>query len=159
MAWLLSCVGGDGEEGFSRRDGEGSIALGYEGQCEFLGLSCIPQSEPLDGQALVFDVRRGAHSIGSNVRDAAAYLLWSLARAGSPSDIAPFANEIATQLVAVACYDREVSIRRAASAAFQEHVGRMGLFPHGIDVLRKTDFYSVSVRRTAFLVAAPQVAE
>jgi hypothetical protein len=32
------------------------------------------------------------------------------------------------------------------------------LFPHGIDVLRKTDFYSVSVRRSAFLVAAPQVA-
>lgn len=33
------------------------------------------------------------------------------------------------------------------------------LFPHGIDVLRKTDFYAVSVRRNAFTVAAPQVAE
>jgi hypothetical protein len=33
------------------------------------------------------------------------------------------------------------------------------LFPHGIDVLRKTDFYAVSVRRNSFLVAAPQVAE
>jgi len=33
------------------------------------------------------------------------------------------------------------------------------MFPHGIDVLRKTDFYSVSVRRNAFLIAAPQVAE
>ncbi|KAG6377101.1 hypothetical protein JVT61DRAFT_1152 [Boletus reticuloceps] len=34
-----------------------------------------------------------------------------------------------------------------------------GLFAHGIDVLRKTDFYSVSIRRNAFLTAAPQVAE
>lgn len=35
----------------------------------------------------------------------------------------------------------------------------MSLFPHGIDILRKTDFYAVSVRRNAFLVAAPQIAE
>lgn len=33
------------------------------------------------------------------------------------------------------------------------------LFPHGIDVLGKTDFYAVSVRRNAFLTAAPQVAK
>ena len=33
------------------------------------------------------------------------------------------------------------------------------VFPHGIDVIRKTDFYAVSVRRHAFLEAAPQVAE
>ncbi|KAG9121768.1 hypothetical protein FRC07_002140, partial [Ceratobasidium sp. 392] len=33
-----------------------------------------------------------------------------------------------------------------------------GSIPHGIDVLRATDFYAVSIRRNAFLVAAPQVA-
>lgn len=33
------------------------------------------------------------------------------------------------------------------------------LFPHGIDVLGETDFYAVSVRRNAFLTAAPQVAK
>ncbi|KAJ9116353.1 hypothetical protein QFC22_004794 [Naganishia vaughanmartiniae] len=109
-------------------------------------------------KALNFDIRRGAHSIGSNVRDAAAYLIWSLARALPPSTIRPYTDRIAQVLVSVACFDREVGIRRAASAAFQEHVGRMGMFPHGIDVLRKTDFYAVSVRRTAFLVSAPQVA-
>lgn len=33
------------------------------------------------------------------------------------------------------------------------------IFPHGIDVLRKIDFFTISVRKRAFLEAAPQVAE
>jgi hypothetical protein len=77
--------------------------------------------------------------------------------------------EIATSLISVACFDREVGVRRAASAAFQEGVGRLvsdvlsyssqqGLYPEGIDVLGKTDFYSVSVRRIAFSNAATGVA-
>ncbi|KAG0693184.1 ARM repeat-containing protein [Suillus ampliporus] len=110
-------------------------------------------------KALYFDIRKGAHSIGSNVRDAAAYVIWALARAQDPKSFSPHARELAQWLVSVALFDREIHIRRAASAAFQEHVGRMALFPHGIDVLRKTDFYAVSVRRNAFTVAAPQVAE
>ncbi|KAJ7459837.1 TBCD protein [Mycena latifolia] len=110
-------------------------------------------------KALYFDLRKGAHSIGSSVRDAAAYVLWALARAQDPAALAPHSDNLARRLVTVALYDREIHIRRAASAAFQEHVGRTSLFPHGIDVLRKTDFYAVSVKRNAFLVAAPQVAE
>ena len=92
------------------------------------------------------------------MRDAAAYLLWSLSRACSPSALEGAAEDIAVTLVSVACFDREVGVRRAASAAFQEGVGRMGLYPEGIDVLAKTDFYSVSVRRTAFTTAAAGVA-
>ncbi|KAI6030933.1 TBCD protein [Pisolithus orientalis] len=110
-------------------------------------------------QALYFDIRKGAHSVGSNVRDAAAYVIWALARSQVRSSFSSHAPKLAEKLVAVSLFDRDVSIRRAASAAFQEHVGRMGLFAHGIDVLRKTDFYSVSIRRNAFLTAAPQVAE
>lgn len=34
-----------------------------------------------------------------------------------------------------------------------------GVFPHGIDVLRIADFFTVGLRRSAFLVAAPRVAE
>jgi len=85
----------------------------------------------------------------------------------------PFAADIATALIRAACFDREVGVRRAASAAFQEGVGRLvslieiglevsidrqGLYPEGIDVLGKTDFFSVSVRRVAFTTAAPAVA-
>ncbi|KAI0720503.1 TBCD protein [Cerioporus squamosus] len=110
-------------------------------------------------KALYFDIRKGAHSIGSNVRDAASYVLWSLARAQSVDALRPHALELARRLVAVSLFDREIHIRRAASAAFQEYVGRTSLFPHGIDVLRKTDFYAVGVRRNSFTIAAPEVAE
>lgn len=110
-------------------------------------------------KALYFDIRKGAHSIGSNVRDAATYALWSLPRAYEASNIAPLSEKLAKNLISVSTYDREVHIRRAASAAFQEYVGRTGVFPHGIDVLGKIDFFAVGVRRNAFLVAAPQVAE
>jgi hypothetical protein len=63
------------------------------------------------------------------VRDAASYVLWALARAQDPTALAPHADNLARRLVTVALYDREIHIRRAASAAFQEHVGRtVGLF-------------------------------
>ncbi|KAJ6559228.1 TBCD protein [Mycena vulgaris] len=121
--------------------------------------AALPELIEWLSKALYFDLRKGAHSIGSSVRDAAAYVLWALARAQDSAALAPHADHLARRLVTVALYDREIHIRRAASAAFQEYVGRTNLFPHGIDVLRKTDFYAVSVKRNAFLVAAPQVAE
>lgn len=92
------------------------------------------------------------------MRDAACYVLWALARAHDAAAIRPYAESLSHQLVCVTLLDRDVSIRRAASAAYQECVGRLGLFAHGIDVIRKTDFFAVSVRRNAFLECAPQVA-
>lgn len=92
------------------------------------------------------------------MRDAACYVLWALARAHDADAIRPYAQGLSHQLVCVTLLDRDISIRRAASAAFQECVGRLGLFAHGIDVIRKTDFFAVSVRRNAFLQCAPQVA-
>ncbi|KAG8991349.1 hypothetical protein FRB94_014621 [Tulasnella sp. JGI-2019a] len=109
-------------------------------------------------KALSYDIRKGAHSIGSNVRDATAYVLWSMARAQDAASIKPFALDLARRLVATSLFDREVQIRRAASAAFQENVGRMVPFPHGIEIIGKADFFTVSVRRNAFELAAPQVA-
>lgn len=75
-------------------------------------------------KALYFDVRKGAHSVGSSVRDAAAYVLWALARTQESDDLAPHTISLARRLVVVALFDREIQIRRAASAAFQEYVGR-----------------------------------
>lgn len=52
-------------------------------------------------------------------------MIWALARAQDPESFSPYARELAQWLVSVALFDREIHIRRAASAAFQEHVGRM----------------------------------
>lgn len=59
------------------------------------------------------------------MRDAAAYVIWALARTQSRKDFESYAQPLAEKLIVVALFDREVHIRRAASAAFQEHVGRM----------------------------------
>jgi hypothetical protein len=80
-------------------------------------------------QALTFDLRRASHSIGANVRDAAAYVLWSLSRACPPDELRPYADDMATGMICVACFDREVGVRRAASAAYQEGVGRLVRVP------------------------------
>lgn len=75
-------------------------------------------------QALLFDRKQGVQSIGAGVRDAAAYALWSLARVLRPEEVTTHAKALADHLVAVSLFDREIHIRRAASAAFQESVGR-----------------------------------
>ena len=76
--------------------------------------------------ALVFDVRRGAHSVGAHVRDAGAYVCWAMARAYPPTVLSRMLTVLAEPLLCCACYDREVNCRRAAAAAFQEAVGRTG---------------------------------
>ena len=48
----------------------------------------------------------------------------SIARAYETSIVRPHVPAIATALTVVALFDREVNVRRAASAAFQETVGR-----------------------------------
>ncbi|KAJ2751298.1 hypothetical protein H4S06_004173, partial [Coemansia sp. BCRC 34490] len=76
---------------------------------------------------LTYEIQRGNYSVGSNVRDAACYVMWSFARITNPLCKAVFADmstDMATALVSVAVFDREPNIRRAASAAYQEHVGR-----------------------------------
>ncbi|TIC21828.1 ARM repeat-containing protein [Wallemia mellicola] len=106
-----------------------------------------------------FDLKKGTASVGSNTRDAAAYLFWAMSRSVSPAIMEDFIDKISIHLIQKALFDREVHIRRAASAAYQEMVGRTNLIKHGIDVLRAVDFFVVGVRRTAFLDAAVDVCE
>lgn len=56
-------------------------------------------------------------------------------------------------------YYREINCRRAAAAAFQEHVGRQGTFPHGIDIITTADYFSLSNRTEAYLKISPKIAE
>ncbi|XP_063533150.1 tubulin-specific chaperone D [Cydia strobilella] len=95
---------------------------------------------------------------GRAARDAACHAAWAVARAYDKTQLAPHATLLANALIATACFDREINCRRAASAAYQENVGRHGMFPHGIAVLTTADFLSVGVRNNTYLVVAPQVA-
>lgn len=112
-------------------------------------------------KASVFDERRGNFSVGSHVRDAACYVAWSLARAFGPDVMAEFTPKIASALLTVSVFDREVNCRRAASAAFQENVGRQGgdCLPSAIDILTTVDYFAVGSRQACFTKLAPQLAK
>ncbi|RDX82306.1 Tubulin-folding cofactor D, partial [Mucuna pruriens] len=109
--------------------------------------------------ALHYDVRRGPHSVGSHVRDAAAYVCWAFGRAYYHTDMRSILEEFAPHLLTVACYDREVNCRRAAAAAFQENVGRQGNYPHGIDIVNTADYFSLSSRVNSYLHVAVSIAQ
>ncbi|KAI8082900.1 tubulin-specific chaperone D-like protein [Halteromyces radiatus] len=108
---------------------------------------------------LKFDLKRGSHSIGAHVRDAACYVCWSFARAYAPEIMAPFVKEVAQNLVVVSVFDREINVRRASSAAFQENVGRQGIFPMGIDIIQLADYFSLGNRTNSFLQVAVAIAK
>ncbi|KAL9537255.1 hypothetical protein MBANPS3_011942 [Mucor bainieri] len=110
-------------------------------------------------RGLKFDLKRGSHSIGAHVRDACCYVCWAFARAYAPDIIQPFVAEIAQNLVVVSVFDREINVRRASSAAFQENVGRQGIFPHGIDIIQKADYFSLGNRNNAFLSISYDIAK
>ena len=110
----------------------------------------LPDAVPHVAEALTYDVRRGPHSVGAHVRDAAAYVCWAFARAYAPEALAPHAPALGPELLVAACFDREVNCRRAAAAAFQEAVGRLGAFPHGMDVVSAADYFALGARTNAF---------
>jgi tubulin-specific chaperone D len=114
---------------------------------------------PLLLKALVYDEMKGYMSVGQNIRDSACYVCWAFARAYDPRDLQPFVQRIATGLLIVTVFDREINCRRAASAAFQESVGRLGNFPHGIDILTAADFYSVGMRTNSYLIISDFIAK
>ncbi|UYV63683.1 TBCD [Cordylochernes scorpioides] len=106
-------------------------------------------------RALLYHPQRG----GMSVRDSACFLLWSLARTFPPAVLQPHMPQIVADLLTTALFDREVNCRRAASAAFQEHVGRQGSVDHGIDILTLVDFQAVGSRSHCYLDLSVQVAK
>lgn len=109
--------------------------------------------------ALVFDEFKGCYSVGSHVRNAACYVCWSFARAYDAHVMKPYVTDLASHLLIVALYDREVNVRQAASAAFQEHVGRQGALPEGIEIVTLVDYTSVSSRKACYTQLAPLIAK
>lgn len=119
--------------------------------------------------ALTFDQRKTTFSLGSNVRDAACYAAWALARSYYTKELLtiPLPEEyssypdpahvseniiqlLAANLVATACLDPVGNIRRGSSAALQELVGRHpNIVQEGISVVQTVDYSGVSVQRRA----------
>ena len=116
---------------------------------------------PVVVHAIGYDVRRGQHSVGAHVRDASCYVCWAFSRAYAPSVLKPYVKKLSEALVLTTLFDREVNCRRAASAAFQESVGRQGAdnFKHGIAILTAADYYSLGNRNDSFSTLALGIAQ
>ncbi|XP_036079778.1 tubulin-specific chaperone D isoform X3 [Rousettus aegyptiacus] len=136
----------------------GCLALAELGRRGLLLPSRLTDVVTVILRALTYEERRGACSVGANVRDAACYVCWAFARAYEPRELQPFVADIASALVIVTVFDRNVNCRRAASAAFQENVGRQGAFPHGLDILTTADYFAVGNRSNCFLVISTFIA-
>uniref|UniRef100_A0A8U8CJ67 Tubulin-specific chaperone D n=1 Tax=Geospiza parvula TaxID=87175 RepID=A0A8U8CJ67_GEOPR len=114
----------------------GCLALAELGRRGLLLPSRIPDVVPVMLKALTYDEKRGACSVGSNVRDAACYVCWAFDASTSPA------------LVIAAVFDRDVNCRRAAS----------GTFPHGIDILTAADYFAVGNRVNCYLTISVYIA-
>ncbi|KAM4598518.1 tubulin-specific chaperone D [Polymixia lowei] len=136
----------------------GCLALAELGRRGLLLPSRLSDVVPLVLKALTYDEKRGACSVGSNVRDAACYVCWAFARAYEPAELKPFVTDIASALLITAVFDRNINCRRAASAAFQENVGRQGTFPRGIDILTAADYYAVGNISNCYLTISVYIA-
>ncbi|KAL1838315.1 hypothetical protein VTJ49DRAFT_2805 [Mycothermus thermophilus] len=115
-------------------------------------------------QGLAFERRStSGASTGANVRDAACFGIWSLARRYYTSELlaVPTASlggrsdesvlqVVAVELVAAACLDPSGNIRRGASAALQELVGRHpDTVDQGIWLVQTVDYHAVALRSRA----------
>jgi len=134
------------------------LALAELGRRGLLLPERLHQVVPVLIKALLYEERRGASSVGSNVRDAGCYLAWAFARAYEPEALNKYIQKIAQALLITAVFDREGHCRRAASAAFQENVGRQGSFPRGIEIVTMVDYFTVSNISNAYLKISPKLA-
>jgi len=110
-------------------------------------------------KGLNFDFKSGLNMVGKIIRDSACYVLWSFSRAYDPKVLKDYNLKIAQNLLMIALFDREINCRRAASASFQEHVGRQLDFPNGIEILTEADFFTLGNIQNAYLDVAPFIAQ
>lgn len=106
-------------------------------------------------------------SVGANVRDAACFGVWALARRYSTEELLAVSHEVlegescesdgssilqilATHLVVTACLDPAGNIRRGSSAALQELIGRHpDTVEQGIAIVQAVDYHAVALRSRA----------
>lgn len=120
-------------------------------------------------EALSFEQKTAlGASIGTSVRDAACLGLWALVRKSSTEEICQASNmgrktlqAIACELVVAAALDPVGNVRRAASAALQETIGR---HPNTIncgnalELIQIVDYHAIALRSKALTQAALRAA-
>ncbi|KAL8886373.1 MAG: hypothetical protein Q9192_006497 [Flavoplaca navasiana] len=125
--------------------------------------SCLSTIIQLLIDALDFEQRSPTGiSLGGNVRDAACFGIWSVARKYSTAELLSLSTpkshhllnsviqSLAAALVLTATLDPEGNIRRGASAALQELVGRHpDMVPSGISLIQIVDYHAVGLRSRA----------
>jgi hypothetical protein len=122
--------------------------------------------------ALAFEQRSAqGGSIGTNVRDAACFGIWSLSRrytkqellslgdmaTAEPksTDFVSVPQRLAAELLVAACLDPSGNIRRGASAALQELIGRHpDTIEEGIQLVQTVDYHAVGLRQRAMVDVA-----
>ncbi|CAF1105614.1 unnamed protein product [Didymodactylos carnosus] len=115
---------------------------------------------PIVLKSLNYDEKLGHQTYGHVVRDAACYICWAFARAFNPADFQSYTTDLACMLLCIICFDWNVQCRRAASAALQENVGRQGdYFPHGIDIILKTDYSLIGNVNYCYIELAQSIAK
>lgn len=109
--------------------------------------------------------------MGTNIRDAACLGFWALARRYSTSEINCTNDQIrpecestiqalANDLVIAATLDPEGNIRRGASAALQEMIGRHpDQIKHGIKLVQVIDYHTIALRSKAMLEVATEASQ
>lgn len=115
-------------------------------------------------------------SLGTNVRDAACFGIWALARRYTTAELrsvdtssvivakqhdlsSSIIQILATELVVCGSLDPAGNIRRGASAALQELIGRHpDTVTQGISVVQVVDYHAVALRSRAVLEVAPKAA-
>ncbi|KAJ6005877.1 Tubulin-specific chaperone D C-terminal [Penicillium sp. IBT 35674x] len=114
-------------------------------------------------------------SVGTGVRDAACFGVWALSRKYTTSELQAIQAQIipsisgktevdvlqklAVELVCSACVDPSGNIRRGASAALQELIGRHpNMITEGIPLVQVVDYHAVARRSRAMIDVAKSTA-
>ena len=128
--------------------------------------------------ALRFEQRSSlGASLGSNVRDAACFGIWAIARRYSSAELLAIDTSavhnvrtvgasssmlqlLALELIGAATLDPSGNIRRGASAALQELIGRHpDMVSNGISIVQIVDYHAVALRSRAMTQVALRVAK
>ena len=103
-------------------------------------------------------------SVGTSVRDAACFGIWSLARKYTTAELTDEVHStlqtMANGLIVAATLDSAGNIRRGASAALQEMIGRHpDEIKHGIELVQIIDYHAIALRSRAMLDVACKTSE